>query len=216
MTEGVIQYHLDFSPQALADDFLLDKLNACRTWLFAQGLIGQDAQRYAGLGYGNVSQRVVLAGKPNAFLITGSQTGHLPVLDRQHYALVTACDPAQNQLQAIGETPPSSEAMTHAVLYQTLPQVHAVIHVHSPNLWQNAQQQGLPVTPKTVAYGTPEMAAAVRHILLDNSAMQVGLLAMLGHEDGIVAWGTTLADAEVRLMQLINTTQFQKDTSWFI
>lgn len=200
MREGVIQYRLDFAQQALPDGLLPDELNTCRSRLFSMGLIGQDDSRYAGLGYGNISLRVLALVTQDAFLVSGSQTGHLSVLGAKHYALVTACDPARNYLQAMGETRPSSEAMTHAVIYQTLLPVQAVIHVHWPDLWQNALKQGMLVTAEDIPYGTPQMAAAVRECLLKYNQC-AGVLAMLGHEDGIVSWGRTLAEAEAQLKQ---------------
>lgn len=200
--EGVIQYHLDFTHKALDKCFQFDALNRCREHLYAKGLIGQDAGRYAGLGFGNISQRAALPDNPDAFLITGSQTGHLPTLKPQHYALVTQCEPQQNRLQAIGETAPSSESMTHAVVYQSLPAVQSIIHVHWPALWQNAAGKKLLLTAKDIPYGTPQMAAAVQAILRDTPyANPTGVLAMLGHEDGILAWGTTLAEAEATLLR---------------
>lgn len=200
MQEGVIQYRLDFTQQTLPDGLLPDELNVCRSRLFSMGLIGQDISRYAGLGYGNVSLRVPALITQDAFLITGSQTGHLPALEAKDYALVTACDPARNYLQAMGVIKPSSEAMTHAVIYQTLLPVQAVIHVHWPDLWQNALKQGMLVTAEEIPYGTPQMAAAVRQCLLQHN-QYAGVLAMLGHEDGIVSWGRTLAEAESQLKQ---------------
>ncbi len=197
-TEGVIQYKLEFTHQPLDAHFSVAELETCRTHLRALKLVGQDPALYEGLGYGNISQRVDVPGSSNAFLITGSQTGHLESLGKEHYAVVTACNPLQNRLRAYGETPPSSESMTHSVIYQTLPQVSAVIHVHSAYLWQNARENGWLSTPADITYGTPEMAEAVHQILLE-TRMDKGVLAMLGHEDGIVAWGKTLADAEAVL-----------------
>lgn len=200
LNEGVIQYRLQQVTQALPATLAVDALEACRARLFAQHLIGQDPARYEGLGYGNVSVRAALADNPNAFLITGSQTGHLPRLQRQHYALVTACDPQANELHALGEISPSSEAMTHSVIYPISPQIQAIIHVHSADLWQNAQRLKLPCTAADIPYGTPQMAAAVQNIVLTQGA-PCGILAMLGHTDGIVTWGQTLAEAEQQLMQ---------------
>lgn len=204
MQEGVIQYHLDFSAQALPAAIDLAALDACRSHLFSLGLIGQNNLRYAGLGYGNVSQRFVVADSADAFIITGSQTGHLPVLSGEHYALVTACEPMKNYLRAEGMIKPSSEAMTHAVVYQSLPEVQAVIHVHWPDLWQNARDEGIPVIARNIPYGTPQMAAAVQAILSEENP-GAGALAMLGHEDGILFWGRTLAETEARIKQYIRT-----------
>lgn len=202
LNEGVIQYHLHQLTQALPAAVAIDELEACRARLFAQHLIGQDPARYQGLGYGNVSVRLALADNPNAFLITGSQTGHLAHLQRQHYALVTACNPQANELHALGEIPPSSEAMTHAAIYPLSPQIQAIIHVHSAALWQCAQQLKLPCTAADVPYGTPQMADAVQAIVRTQNT-PYGILAMLGHTDGIVTWGRTLAEAEQQLMQAL-------------
>lgn len=201
MNEGVIQYRLDFKQQVLPDELCLTDLNNCRSRLWRQSLIGQDPQRYAGLGYGNLSQRCKHSTHDSAFLISGSQTGHLAQLQASDYALVLNCQPQQNYLKAIGQTPPSSEAMTHAVIYQTLAWVQGVIHVHWPKLWQNAPLLGLPTTAAWISYGTPAMAEAIKRLLLKTDVFSSGIVAMLGHEDGIVAWGTTLEAAEQQLMQ---------------
>lgn len=204
MKEGVIQYQLVFVEQALPSSLSITALEAARSQMLALGLVGQDPQRYGGLGFGNLSQRLALPENPAAFLVTGSQTGHLSQLRLADYALVTRCDPAQNSLWAIGQTPPSSEAMTHAVIYEAMAQVQAVIHVHSTELWQNARALGLACTPPTVGYGTPQMATAVQQIVQDVASPN-GILAMLGHEDGIVAWGETLPAAVKQLMQTLDS-----------
>lgn len=202
-TEGVIQYQLVFTRQPLDTCFSLEELETCRSRLYALQLVGQSPALYEGLGYGNISQRVDVPGLSDTFLVTGSQTGHLPVLGREHYALVTSCSPVHNRLHASGEIQPSSESMTHAVIYQTLPKVKAVIHVHSAYLWQNAQKKGWLVTSADITYGTPEMAEAVQHLLLTNPHMNQGMLVMLGHEDGVVAWGETLTEAETLFTQAL-------------
>lgn len=204
MKEGVIQYQLEFVEEALPSSLSVTALEAARSQMLALGLVGQDPQRYGGLGFGNLSQRLALPENPAAFVVTGSQTGHLPQLRLADYALVTGCDPTQNSLQAIGQTPPSSESMTHAVIYGAMAQVQAIIHVHSVDLWQNAHALGLPCTPPAVEYGTPQMAAAVQQIVQDVASPN-GILAMLGHEDGIVAWGETLAAAVKQLMQALDS-----------
>ncbi len=201
MKEGVIQYQLDFMQQPLPDDIPLAELTVCRQRLWLRGLIGQDPKRYQGLGYGNVSQRFPDKNHAAAFIITGSQTGHLPQLQAKDYAWVLNCQPQQNYLQAMGLIPPSSEAMTHAVVYQALPWVQGVIHVHWPKLWQNSRALGLPATASSIGYGTPEMAEAIKQLVHNTDKFSSGIVAMLGHEDGIVTWGATLEAAEQQLMQ---------------
>jgi L-ribulose-5-phosphate 4-epimerase len=48
------------------------------------GLIGAYNN---GIGFGNISQR--LAPSNGLFVVSGTQTGHLPQLNAQHYAIVT-------------------------------------------------------------------------------------------------------------------------------
>ncbi|MEM7802483.1 MAG: hypothetical protein AAF633_25035, partial [Chloroflexota bacterium] len=51
------------------------------------------------------------------FLISGTQTGHVEKLDFSQYALVTDCYPKENRVVARGACKPSSESMTHGVVY---------------------------------------------------------------------------------------------------
>ena len=85
--EGVIKFHLDFRAGPAPEESLLLKLNAWRTSFLELGLIGQDPERYEGYGFGNLSRRLP-GQRENAFLISGTQTGHLNALQANHYATV--------------------------------------------------------------------------------------------------------------------------------
>lgn len=165
-------------------------------------MIGQDAARYAGLGYGNVSLRMADDRHPDVFLVTGTQTGHLPVLSVGDYARVLAFDICRNWLQADGGSKPSSEAMTHAAIYQQLPEVQAVIHGHSPVIWQQAQRLGLACTAPVIAFGTPQMALAMQ-TWLQQAPLPYNTIAMLGHQDGFITWGASLEQAFTQVQQLL-------------
>jgi ribulose-5-phosphate 4-epimerase/fuculose-1-phosphate aldolase len=187
-SEGVIQYDLAYRPGALPAAFdpapLFAAFRACRS----RGLVGQSPARYGGYAYGNISQRVA-----PGFVISGTQTGGKPALGRQDLAWVTEVDPAANHVVATGPARPSSEAMSHGEVYRASADVGAVIHVHSPSLWRTAARLGLPVTPPSAGYGTPAMAHEVRRVL--DAQPLAGVLAMGGHEDGIIAYATVMADA---------------------
>lgn len=198
-TEGVIKFTLAYTPSALPPGTGLADLNHCRSQLWQLGVIGQDPQRYEGLGYGNVSLRLAEA---DTFLITGTQTGHLPSLSADDYARVLAFDIQRNWLQADGGSKPSSEAMTHAAIYQHLPPAQAVIHGHSPAIWQQAQRLGLACTAADIAFGTPEMALAMQ-ALLGQGDLPYHTIAMLGHQDGLITWGASLGQALARVQQLL-------------
>lgn len=167
-------------------------------------LIGQDPGRYGGIGFGNVSCRAPAAdaGARGLFLVSGTQTGHLPVLGAEHYSLVTRADVAANRLEAEGPVAPSSESLTHAMLYALDARIGCVLHVHSPEIWRAADRLGLPTTPAGAAYGTPAMAEAVARLYRDGR-LHSGLFVMAGHEDGVVAFGDSAEVAGRALVSIL-------------
>lgn len=181
--EGVSKFQLDYQPLPAppADTALLA---SWRTILQKLDLLGQLADRYQGLGFGNLSQR-----QGRGFLITGSQTSGLARLTEAEYAWVASFDLANNRLVAQGLVRPSSESLTHAAIYAHNPLIQTVMHVHSPLIWRQALALGLPSTDPDIAYGTPAMAFAVQALLADDGLPRV--FAMGGHEDGVVAYGPT-------------------------
>lgn len=193
--EGVIKYQLDHVAAPISNTRYVAVLNHWRGVLGGLGLIGADPARYDGLGFGNLSARTT----DNQFLITGSQTGNVAILTAAHYSLVTKVDLSTSAVRAEGETKPSSEALTHAAMYQADRSISFVFHVHSPDIWHAASKYDLAVTPKEVPYGTPEMAEAMKRALATEEARATGLIVMLGHEDGVVGFGRSAEEAGLRL-----------------
>lgn len=191
--EGVIKYRLDHQSIALSENIDLNELNAWRSLLHRLNLIDQVADRYDGLGFGNISRRLVP--DSDAFLISGTQTGHLATLERKHFALIKSASPSDNCLTSLGLSQPSSEALTHAGLYQQNSHVQAVIHVHSPEIWRHTTSLHLAHTCADIAYGTPAMAAAVKQLFVSGQLTDQGIFCMLGHQDGVVAFGGSISSA---------------------
>ncbi len=207
--EGVIKFDLRFTPSAPLPFDRLRELNAWRKVLYRLGLIGEDPSRYGGAGFGNVSERIEpfdTGSRP--FVVSGTQTGGLPDLTERHYAIVIDCDPARNLVVAQGPIMPSSESLTHGMLYCLDATVRFVFHVHSPEIWRKARALGIPVTRAAVAYGTPEMAEEVRRLFAQTSVGRQRIFAMDGHEDGIVSFGQTADEAgTVMLRTLVRALQ---------
>lgn len=197
--EGVIQFDLQWQQTDViqAD---LSALNAWRDILWKLELIGEDPQRYEGYGFGNVSQRY---GTGNQFIISGTQTGHIRTIEECHYALVTEFDPNTNRVSAEGPVRPSSESMTHGVIYSLEESVNCVLHVHSPHIWTAASKLKLPLSSADVDYGTPEMATEVRRLFKETDVEKQGIFAMAGHQDGVVSFGSTPEEAGVRLIKTL-------------
>src|SRR5215212_6737997 len=139
--EGVIKFQMEFTPAPPLAAAEIAVINHWRAILYQKQLIGQDLARYGGYGYGNLSLRLAPFAAPPAlrsFLISGSQTGELAELGPQHYTVVTECYPDENRLVAHGPIRPSSESLTHGAVYAFDSAIGAVLHVHSPIIWQRA------------------------------------------------------------------------------
>ena len=207
--EGVIRFDLEFTPGAPVAMDSIRTLNAWRRILWRLGLIGRDPQRYGGAGFGNVSQRLAAPDAPvgnRCFVISGTQTGEREELDASGYSIVSDCDPLNNRVVATGPVKPSSESLTHGMLYDLDPDIHAILHVHSPHIWRHARALGLPGTSESVAYGTPEMARETERLFRETAVRDLGLFIMGGHEDGVVAFGTSPNEAGQRLLDaLVNS-----------
>jgi ribulose-5-phosphate 4-epimerase/fuculose-1-phosphate aldolase len=168
--------------------------------LFQAGLIGVYPD---GIGYGNISVRGWDA-KTGNFIITGTQTGHKPNLTAADFSVVTDYDIARNSVVCEGPVAASSEAMTHAAVYELDSRIGAVIHVHTRPLWQQGREF-FPLTATEVAYGTPAMAAEMVRLYLGTRLPEIRVLIMAGHEEGVIAFGGSLAEAYATLAQALQT-----------
>ncbi len=185
--EGTIQFAyeltpgdgVDLSPEAFAD------LDAWRSILCELALLGQTPEKYGGYAYGNLSLRDKTQ---DQFTITASQTSGEPALLTEHLVKITHCNLQRFWVDAIGSEPPSSESLTHAMIYAADPRIRCVFHVHSTVIWQYRAALRLPETPADVSYGSPAMIQAVNELMENNQSRPL-TFATAGHEDGIFACG---------------------------
>jgi len=194
LTEGIIRFAYDLRPPdgAPADAACLRELAAWRSIMRKLEIFGQDAGRYGGAGFGNLSARD--PERRDEFVITASQSSGAPELCPEHLVRITYVNLDRFWIEAAGDLPPSSESMTHAMVYAAEPRVSWVFHCHSPELWGAAKALALPCTPPEVAYGTPDMVAAVAELFQRHHSRPL-LFATLGHEDGIFSCGGSARDA---------------------
>jgi len=193
--EGIIKYTAEHVRRPLDEPAGLVELLRWRPRLYERRLIGADQD---GLGYGNLSVR--LHASPR-FLISGTQTSGLAAVHAGHFAEVTAVDLDRNDLKCVGEVQASSEAMTHAALYQADPAIRAVVHVHSRRLWER-HRGTLPTTREEAAYGTPEMAYEVIRLYRRGALAKQGVFVMGGHPEGMIAFGRSMAEAAGLILEL--------------
>lgn len=195
--EGYVKYRSLWTEAPAPDPVKAAILATWREPLFAAGLVGHDKE--LGVGYGNISVRGAL---PGQFLISGTQTGHLRKTDPTHYALVSDYDIGANTLSCIGPVQASSEALTHAAIYDLDASIGAIVHVHSSDLWQQFLFE-LPTTAANVAYGTPQMAMEFQRLFREAGFSRCGLAVMAGHRDGLVSIGNTIEEAATRILDLL-------------
>lgn len=200
--EGVIKFDFsDYKPTKEVGDNDIKVIEKIRKKLFDLKLIGfyDDHQ----VGYGNISQRLNLTHlrevqKPQ-FIISGTQTGHLPDLTNKNYTYVTNYDTCKNSISSVGPILPSSESLTHASIYEANSEVRAVIHIHHHQIWKKMIESGELFTAKSIPYGTQQMANAVTQIVKDNPFKA---FAMAGHDDGVITYGRDFDEALDECMRL--------------
>ena len=186
--EGVIQFAYSLAPgKAVLAAPLLAELRAWRSILRDLELLGEDPQRYGGFGYGNLSLR---NGRGD-FVITASQSSGETNFTDHDLVEISSVDFANFRVDARGSRPPSSEALTHAMLYAADDAVCVVFHVHSPEIWKASAALSLPATAADVPYGTPAMAEAVAALMVEEPQRPL-LFVTAGHEDGVFVAGATL------------------------
>lgn len=199
--DGVIKFGADHRDTPLTESRYGDLAASLIAWraIFAHvGAIGQVTSRYGGVGFGNVSGRLgPFPGAPRArpFLITGTQTGGRDCLGLEDFCVVERWDIGRNHVHSHGAIMPSSESMTHGAIYDLGPHIRFVFHGHCPVLWQAARALRLPTTDPQVPYGTPGMAREVGRLYRESPLAEGRVLAMGGHEDGIIAFGRTADEA---------------------
>lgn len=208
--EGVIQFETDHERRALDARRYAERVCELVAWreiMALTGLVGREPGRYEGAGYGNVSLRTGPRSAPigrRSFLITGSQTSGRRRIGIDEFAVVESYDYAANRVKSHGPVLPSSESMTHAAAYDASPLVQCVLHAHSPVLWRRRRPLGLPETDPSVSYGTPEMAREVSRLYRESVLPERRILAMGGHEDGILAIGRSPEEAGGTLLRWLS------------
>lgn len=193
--EGYTKYQCDWRRSPTLPDKTIAELNACRNRLFDAGLVGYYEQH--GVGFGNLSIR-----RPEgAIIISGTQTGHLERTDARHWSLVVDYDIDANRVTCEGPVQASSEALTHAAIYELDPDIQAIAHVHSGELWRRLIDR-IPTTSRDVPYGTPEMAREFARLYRETDLAESRVAVMGGHDEGLMAFGRDIGEATERVLAL--------------
>lgn len=104
-------------------------------------------------------------------------------------------------LESYGITQPSSEALTHAAIYEIFSNVHAIIHIHNDNIWKYMLDNSFFYT-KDVEYGTREMIKEIYRIYNKFTIDDGSIFAMKGHPGGIVSFGRDLNSSYNSILEI--------------
>lgn len=199
--EGYTKYEVDWRRSPALGVDAIAELNEWRNRLYAAGLVGYYETH--GVGFGNLSIR---ADGPGRFIISGTQTGHIMRTDERHYCMVTGYDIDANRVSCEGPVQASSEALTHAAIYELDPLIRAIVHVHSGSIWRRLIDR-VPTTRRDITYGTPEMAREFLRLYRETDFRRNGIAVMAGHEEGIVTIGPCIEEAARRILRQLPEPQ---------
>jgi len=196
--EGYIKFNSHLHQTPPPSEWVVEEVNLWRDRMYALGYIGA----YQGdIGYGNISIKSDLL--DDEFIVTGSGTGNLPILFANHFTRVSSYSIDDNSVVCEGRIDASSESMTHAAVYACAPDARAVIHIHSRPHWE-ALLGEIPTTSGKAAYGTPEMAREIKRLFDETNFREIRVMAMAGHDEGILSYGASLDDAGRRLLDVLD------------
>ena len=192
--EGVVKYSLEFKKTEPVDSTCRDEIESAREELYELNLIGAHED---GIGFGNISLK-----KQDGFIITGTQTGHKKSLHVEDYSLVEKVDFESFTTFASGACKPSSEAITHACIYELDKSIGAVIHIHDEKLWRYMLENDF-VSTSDVEYGSLEMIKDIKEIYKELNASENSAFVMRGHFEGDFVFDKTLELAKKHLFKIL-------------
>ena len=196
MIDGVIKYSIEHQTAETPLFSCYEQLEALRTRLFTLGLIGEKD----GIGYGNLSMRYESS---KSFFITATQTGRNLMLSREYYTYISDYDFSTFKIISQGTHKPSSEALSHAMIYAIDDRITTVIHIHSLALWKFMKTNNDLAT--TAEYGTAEMVEEIAGLYTNLDPMRNNAFVMKGHEEGIITFGKSVEEAELALYTIMQS-----------
>lgn len=191
-SEGYIKFKCILNKAKPLSNKDIKDINEHRNMLYRMGLIGQYEN---GTGYGNISMKR----DDGKIIITGSRTGGKEILDAEDYVVVEDYSIKDNSVTCSGIIKASSETLTHAAVYECSRNIRCVIHIHNQYLWKKLLY-AVPTSSENIRYGTPEMAEEIKRLYLGTDLPEMRIIAMAGHREGIITFGSTFDQAMKRFL----------------
>jgi len=160
------------------------QLTTLNRWAYLFSQLGLTPVHSEG-AYGNQSCRT----GPSSFFITKSGMVPTEELSEDNFCHIIGFDIASNTFITEGTSAPSSESLLHYLIYQSHPQINAVLHGHSTLFLKHASTLNIPTTKHFHPYGTRELAESALAIMDD--ATEFFIL----RDHGFVALGKDIEEA---------------------
>ena len=191
--EGVVKFNVMDPVRPVISDEQYANNKLLREILY----YGPDRAYENGVGLGNISMRIRGG---NQFIITVG-TGEIPELEPAlcKSQLFNIDD---NAVQCTGPLKASSESLTHAAIYLADPDVNAVVHVHSIDLWNEIIYK-VPTTNPSMDYGTTGLAKDIFRLFSDSDVFEKRIIVMAGDRAGILTFGQDMDEAVNVLMHYL-------------
>lgn len=179
-TEGIIKFNCNLIEEAPPIYEQINELILIRNVLYKYDLIGcRD-----GIGFGNVSKR--LSG--NIFAVSGSGSGCHDALINEDFSIVSDFDIENNSITCKGIIKASSESLTHAALYKSVPEINYIIHIHNLQMWDFMIAKNYMSLSSNADYGTVQTAIETIELAGRINVLPDGAV-MKGHREGILFFG---------------------------
>jgi L-fuculose-phosphate aldolase len=172
-----------FKKRELPDDTRIAEVMIWGAKLYKLGLLPAEAGGHAGnLSFRNSRGFVITAGGVNKGRLTP-----------RNFVQVLNANLDTKRVEAEGELEPSSETMTHHLIYRERADVNAIVHVHDNLVVRHAEKLKLRSTKHEHPYGTVELANEVAKSLGHDR-----YIVVKGH--GVISLGKSVWEAGKRIM----------------
>ncbi len=178
MDDGYIKFKCNFEKIDCIKFEDISNIIEIRNRLYKHKLIGCYPNNIA---FGNISKRMT----SKSFIITGTNTSCKAKISERDFSYVVNWNIKQNTITCKGLIQASSESLSHAAIYEILPDAYCVIHIHNNKLWEKYLNI-LPTSIQTAQYGTPEIALSIQQLIRKQPLNNT--IVMGGHPDGIISW----------------------------
>jgi ribulose-5-phosphate 4-epimerase/fuculose-1-phosphate aldolase len=109
-------------------------------------------------------------------------------------------------IYAKGAVNPNAETLMHSDIYESRPEINAIIIASEPEIVRNADKLNIPSTGKEQPAGSQELAQEAASFVESNKGVNCFLLK----NQGIVILGTTLTEAVKTVEELLAKTTAEK------